>query len=255
MRARRRQAQRPRQCRLYRAPPHVFRDARQFLLRRLFQGDAIELAWNLVTKEFGIADRSPARHRLSRRRRGVRYVEEDRRLPRLPHHPHRQSDNFWAWARSAPAAPVRRFSTIRARRGGRPARQPGEDGDRFLEFWNLVFMQYEQVAGGERVALPRPSIDTGMGLERIAALLQGVHLQLRHRSDAGVDPRRRRSDRCRPPTVRRRRAIASSPIICAPRSFSSPMASCPRTRAAAMCCAASCGAPCATRNCSARASR
>jgi alanyl-tRNA synthetase len=58
---------------------------------------------------------------------------------------------------------------------GGPPGSPDEDGDRFLEFWNLVFMQYEQVAPGQRIPLPRPSIDTGMGLERIAALMQGVH--------------------------------------------------------------------------------
>src|ERR1700742_2227881 len=57
---------------------------------------------------------------------------------------------------------------------GGPPGSPEQDGDRFLEFWNLVFMQYEQLAPGERVGLPRPSIDTGMGIERIAALLQGV---------------------------------------------------------------------------------
>jgi alanyl-tRNA synthetase len=58
---------------------------------------------------------------------------------------------------------------------GGPPGSPDQDGDRFLEFWNLVFMQYEQLAPGERVDLPKPSIDTGMGLERIAAVLQGVH--------------------------------------------------------------------------------
>ena len=58
---------------------------------------------------------------------------------------------------------------------GGPPGSPDEDGDRFIEIWNLVFMQYEALPGGERVNLPRPSIDTGMGLERIAAVLQGVH--------------------------------------------------------------------------------
>ena len=57
---------------------------------------------------------------------------------------------------------------------GGPPGSPEEDGDRFLEFWNLVFMQFEQVTKDERVALPRPSIDTGLGLERMACILQGV---------------------------------------------------------------------------------
>src|SRR6185312_2852678 len=57
---------------------------------------------------------------------------------------------------------------------GGPPGSPQEDGDRFLEFWNLVFMQFEQVTPEQRVALPRPSIDTGMGLERMASILQGV---------------------------------------------------------------------------------
>ena len=58
---------------------------------------------------------------------------------------------------------------------GGPPGSPDADGDRFIEIWNLVFMQFEQLPGGDRVDLPRPSIDTGMGLERIAAVMQGVH--------------------------------------------------------------------------------
>ena len=58
---------------------------------------------------------------------------------------------------------------------GGPPGSPDADGDRFIEIWNLVFMQFEQVSAGERIPLPRPSIDTGMGLERTAAVLQGVH--------------------------------------------------------------------------------
>ncbi len=101
-------------------------------------------------------------------------------------------------------------------RAARRAR-PDADGDRFIEIWNLVFMQYEQLAGGERLDLPRPSIDTGMGLERIAAVLQGTHDNydidlFRALIEAiadltGVDPD---GDRSRPRT-------ASSPTICAPR--------------------------------------
>ena len=85
------------------------------------------------------------------------------------------SDNFWAMGDTGPCGPC---SEIFIDRGehiwGGPPGSPEEDGDRFLEFWNLVFMQYEQVTKEERVALPRPSIDTGMGLERMACILQGV---------------------------------------------------------------------------------
>ena len=91
-----------------------------------------------------------------------------------------------------------------------PGGPPGSaeaDGDRFIEIWNLVFMQYEQLAGGKRIDLPRPSIDTGMGLERIAAVLQGTHdnyaidlfatlIRAHRRADQG----RRRTGRTRPRT-------------------------------------------------------
>ena len=103
-------------------------------------------------------------------------------------------------------------------RAARPAR-PDADGDRFIEIWNLVFMQFEQLAGGERVDLPKPSIDTGMGLERIAAVLQGTHdnydidlfgALIARVADADRRRRRRRADRPR---------TASSPTICARRAF------------------------------------
>ncbi len=86
------------------------------------------------------------------------------------------SDNFWAMGDTGPCGPC---SEIFFDHGdhipGGPPGSPDADGDRFVEIWNLVFMQYEALPGGQRVNLPRPSIDTGMGLERIAAVLQGVH--------------------------------------------------------------------------------
>jgi alanyl-tRNA synthetase len=85
-------------------------------------------------------------------------------------------DNFWAMGATARAARARRSSAITARHSRRPAGSPDEDGDRFVEIWNLVFMQYLQEADQIVGDLPRPSIDTGMGLERIAAVLQGVHV-------------------------------------------------------------------------------
>ncbi len=85
------------------------------------------------------------------------------------------SDNFWAMGDTGPCGPCSEiFYDQGDKLQGGPPGSADEDGDRFLEFWNLVFMQFEQVGPDERIGLPRPSIDTGMGLERIAALLQGV---------------------------------------------------------------------------------
>ncbi|RVU13921.1 alanine--tRNA ligase [Methylobacterium oryzihabitans] len=140
-----------------------------------FKPHAIELAWNLVTREFGLsperllvtvyADDDDAAA-LWRKIAGF----SDDRIIRIP-----TSDNFWQMGDTGPCGPC---SEIFIDQGpelwGGPPGSPDEDGDRFLEFWNLVFMQYEQIEPGNRVGLPRPSIDTGMGLERMAAILQGV---------------------------------------------------------------------------------
>ncbi len=140
-----------------------------------FKERAIELAWNLVTKEYGFSrDRllvtvyhtDDEAHALWKKIAGF----DDSRIIRIP-----TNDNFWSMGDTGPCGPC---SEIFYDQGegvaGGPPGGPDEDGDRFLEFWNLVFMQYEQVAGGERTPLPRPSIDTGLGLERMAALMQGV---------------------------------------------------------------------------------
>jgi alanyl-tRNA synthetase len=140
-----------------------------------FKERAIELAWNLITKEYGLKkdkllvtiyhdDDEAAKHW-----KNIAGFSDDR-IIRIA-----TSDNFWAMGDTGPCGPC---SEIFIDRGehiwGGPPGSPEEDGDRFLEFWNLVFMQFEQVTKEERVALPRPSIDTGMGLERMAAILQGV---------------------------------------------------------------------------------
>ncbi|WP_337183070.1 alanine--tRNA ligase [Shinella sp.] len=141
-----------------------------------FKERAIELAWNLITREFGI-DRNrllvTVYHNddqafdLWKKIAGF----SDDRIIRIP-----TSDNFWAMGDTGPCGPC---SEIFYDHGdhiwGGPPGSPEEDGDRFIEIWNLVFMQFEQITKEERVDLPRPSIDTGMGLERIAALLQGKH--------------------------------------------------------------------------------
>jgi alanyl-tRNA synthetase len=141
-----------------------------------FKEHAIELAWNLITREFGLpkdkllvtvyADDDEA-HGLWRKIAGF----SDDRIIRIG-----TSDNFWQMGDTGPCGPCSEIFIDQgpALQGGPPG-SPEEDGDRFLEFWNLVFMQFDQIAPGNRQPLPRPSIDTGMGLERMAAILQGVH--------------------------------------------------------------------------------
>ena len=164
-----------------------------------FKEQAIHLAWSLIVKEFGLPkDRllvtvyhdDDEAHRLWTKIAGL----SDDRIIRIA-----TSDNFWSMGETGPCGPCSEifYDQGEALLGGPPG-SPDEDGDRFLEFWNLVFMQYEQIAPGERIPLPRPSIDTGMGLERIAALMQGVHSNfdidlfralIRTVADAtGVDP-------------------------------------------------------------------
>jgi len=141
-----------------------------------FKEHAIELAWNLITKEFGLSEDKLL---------VTVYAEDDdafdlwkkiaglseNKIIRIP-----TSDNFWAMGDTGPCGPC---SEIFYDHGdhipGGPPGSADEDGDRFIEIWNLVFMQYEQVTTSERVDLPHPSIDTGMGLERIAAVMQGSH--------------------------------------------------------------------------------
>jgi alanyl-tRNA synthetase len=140
-----------------------------------FKERAIELAWNLITKEYGLKKDKLLVTVYHTDDEAAAYWKKiagfsDDRIIRIP-----TSDNFWAMGDTGPCGPC---SEIFIDRGehiwGGPPGSPEEDGDRFLEFWNLVFMQFEQVTKEERVPLPRPSIDTGMGLERMASILQGV---------------------------------------------------------------------------------
>jgi alanyl-tRNA synthetase len=141
-----------------------------------FKPDAIEWAWTLVTKEYGLpADKltvtvfseDDEAFSLWKKIAGL----PDSRIIRIP-----TSDNFWSMGDTGPCGPC---SEIFYDHGDKiPGGPPGSadaEGDRFIEIWNLVFMQYEQVSKQERISLPKPSIDTGMGLERIAAVLQGTH--------------------------------------------------------------------------------
>ncbi len=141
-----------------------------------FKEQAIHYAWNLITKDFGI----------DKNRLYVTVFHEDdeafnfwkkiagfsdERIIRIA-----TSDNFWSMGETGPCGPCSEifFDHGDHLPGGLPGSKD-EDGDRFIEIWNLVFMQFEQVTKDKRINLPKPSVDTGMGLERIAALLQGTH--------------------------------------------------------------------------------
>jgi alanyl-tRNA synthetase len=141
-----------------------------------FKEQAIDYAWNLITKDFGI----------DKNRLYVTVFKEDdeafnfwkkiagfsdNRIIRIS-----TSDNFWSMGETGPCGPCSEIFYDHGDflKGGLPGTKD-EDGDRFIEIWNLVFMQYEQVSKDKRIDLPKPSVDTGMGLERIAALLQGTH--------------------------------------------------------------------------------
>ncbi|MBI1340171.1 alanine--tRNA ligase [bacterium] len=141
-----------------------------------FKDRAIELAWGLITREFALpVDRllvtvyseDEEAAGLWRRIAGL----PDSKIIRIP-----TSDNFWSMGDTGPCGPCSEiFFDHGADVPGGPPGSPDADGDRFVEIWNLVFMQFDQSADGARKPLPRPSIDTGMGLERIAAVMQGVH--------------------------------------------------------------------------------
>ena len=141
-----------------------------------FKDRAIELAWNLITKDFG----------LDKNRLYVTVFHEDDetfnfwkkiagfsddKIIKIA-----TSDNFWSMGETGPCGPCSEIFYDHGDhlKGGLPGSK-NEDGDRFIEIWNLVFMQFEQVSKEKRINLPKPSVDTGMGLERIAALLQGTH--------------------------------------------------------------------------------
>ncbi len=141
-----------------------------------FKERAIELAWNLITKDFG----------LDKNRLYVTVFHEDDeafnywkkiaglsedRIIRIA-----TSDNFWSMGETGPCGPCSEIFYDHGDHleGGLPGTK-NEDGDRYIEIWNLVFMQFEQISKDKRINLPKPSVDTGMGLERIAALLQGTH--------------------------------------------------------------------------------
>ena len=141
-----------------------------------FKENAIEHAWELITKDLSLPKEKLLVTVYSEDEDAATLWKKvaglnDERIIRIP-----TSDNFWAMGDTGPCGPCSEiFFDHGEKVEGGPPGSSNEDGDRFIEIWNLVFMQYEQVTKDERIDLPKPSIDTGMGLERIAAILQGSH--------------------------------------------------------------------------------
>ncbi|MBT5242600.1 MAG: alanine--tRNA ligase, partial [Rhodospirillaceae bacterium] len=141
-----------------------------------FKEEAIKLAWDLVTREYGLAtERLLVTVHSSDEEAAGLWTKiaglSDDKIIRIP-----TSDNFWAMGETGPCGPCTEiFYDHGDHIPGGPPGSPDEDGDRFVEIWNLVFMQYEQISADKRVDLPKPSVDTGMGLERTAAILQGTN--------------------------------------------------------------------------------
>ena len=141
-----------------------------------FKERAIELAWNLITKDFGIDknklyftvfNEDDEAFNLWKKITGF----GDDRIIKIS-----TSDNFWSMGETGPCGPCSEIFYDHGDQlsGGLPGTKD-QDGDRYIEIWNLVFMQFEQISKDKRINLPKPSVDTGMGLERITALLQGTH--------------------------------------------------------------------------------
>jgi len=141
-----------------------------------FKERAIELAWNLITKDFGLDKNrlyftvfNEDEEALKLWKKITGFGED--RIIKIP-----TSDNFWSMGETGPCGPCSEifFDHGDHLKGGLPGTKD-QDGDRYIEIWNLVFMQFEQISKDKRINLPKPSVDTGMGLERITALLQGTH--------------------------------------------------------------------------------
>ncbi len=141
-----------------------------------FKEQAIELAWNLITKDFGldknrlyftVFNEDEDAFKLWKKISGF----NEKRIIKIS-----TSDNFWSMGETGPCGPCSEIFYDHGDhlKGGLPGSKT-QDGDRYIEIWNLVFMQFEQITKDKRIDLPKPSVDTGMGLERMAALLQGTH--------------------------------------------------------------------------------
>ncbi len=141
-----------------------------------FKEQAIYHAWNLLTKDFDLPKEKllvtvfhedDDSFNLWKKIAGL----NEKKIIKIS-----TSDNFWSMGDTGPCGPCSEiFYDHGEKLKGGPPGSPGEDGDRFIEIWNLVFMQYEQISKNKRINLPKPSVDTGMGLERMTAVLQGTH--------------------------------------------------------------------------------
>ncbi len=161
----------------YTARHHTFFEMMgNFSFGDYFKDDAIAMAWELVTKNFELA---PEKLLVTVHSTDEEAAEiwkkvtgfSDDRIIRIP-----TSDNFWSMGDTGPCGPCTEiFYDHGEDIPGGPPGSPNEDGDRFVEIWNNVFMQFEQVDSDTRIDLPKPSVDTGMGLERVAAIMQGKH--------------------------------------------------------------------------------
>ena len=141
-----------------------------------FKERAIELAWNLITKDFGLDKNKLYFTVFHEDDEALKLWKKitgfgDDRILKIP-----TSDNFWSMGETGPCGPCSEIFYDHGEhlQGGLPGTK-NQDGDRYIEIWNLVFMQFEQISKDKRIDLPKPSVDTGMGLERITALMQGTH--------------------------------------------------------------------------------
>ena len=141
-----------------------------------FKDTAIELSWNLITKEFGIDKKKLLVTVFDQDQDAYNLWKKIADLPDEKIIKIKSSDNFWSMGDTGPCGPCSEiFYDHGDKYFGGPPGSKDEDGDRFIEIWNLVFMQYEQIEVDKRINLPKPSIDTGMGLERVTALLQNTN--------------------------------------------------------------------------------
>ena len=141
-----------------------------------FKEEAINLAWNLLTKEFTLPKEKLLVTVYSKDEESFKLWKKIAGLTEDKIIKISTTDNFWSMGDTGPCGPCSEiFYDHGENLNGGPPGSPNEDGDRFIEIWNLVFMQYEQISKDKRINLPKPSVDTGMGLERMTAVLQGTH--------------------------------------------------------------------------------